>query len=167
MRSFVVLIVTVSLIAGGVAAVAASEEIAIYGTYEEIPSVGRWPSYARGQIAVGHVGFFVIPGNAGGLTLVERCTIVDTRITEILSHGVLGPVRVKAIRGKPTVYVGPYRLITVYPRDVRGADARCSWQLASKWAKSTAQALPKVMPSAFMGPLPPPPTGPAETVPFD
>ena len=98
----------------------------------------------------------------------QRMAIVDTRITEILSHGVLGPVTVKAIRGKPTVYVGAYRLITVYPRDARNAGMSCSWQLAKQWAESTAKALPIVMPAAFMAPLPAaaaPDYGPDWTVP--
>ncbi len=167
MRSLILTVISIGLVVGCMAAVAASEEIAIYGTYEEVPLVGEWPAAAKGQVAVGSVPFFVIPGNAGGLTLVQRATIVDARITEILSHGVLGPVTVKPIRGKPTVYVGAYRLITVYPRDAQNAGVECSWQLARQWAKSTAKALPKVMPRAFMGSLPPPWAGSTETVPFD
>ena len=152
MRSIIVMAAIISLVVCGGAALAEPEEIAIYGTYEEVPQVGMWPRGASGQIAVGGISFLVIPGNAGGLTVAERVAIVDTRITEILSHGVLGPVRVKAIRGKPTVYVGLYRLITVYPRDARAVGARCSKCLANKWAKSIAEALPKAMPRSFMGP---------------
>lgn len=156
MRRLILTALSIGLVISCGVALAADEEIAIYGTYEEVPGVGRWPAGATGQIAVDSMPFFVIPGNGGGLTLAQRCEIVDTRITEILSHGVLGPVTVKPIRGKPTVYVGAYRLITVYPRDARNAGVGCSWQLAKQWAKSTAKALPKVMPSAFMPPMTPP-----------
>ncbi len=156
MRSLIVSVVITGLVVGCGVAWAARDEIVIYGTYQEVPSVGSWPAGATGQIALDNVSFFVIPGNAGGLTLAQRCEIVDTRITEILSHGVLGPVTVKPIRGKPTVYVGRYRLITVYPRDARNAGVKCSQQLAERWVASTAQALPVVMPSAFMPPTVPP-----------
>ncbi len=152
MRYLVAIAVSISLMVGCLAMAGASEEIVIYGTYQEVPSVGTWPASATGQIGVDGVAFFVIPDNGGGLTLAQRCAIVDTRITEILSHGVLVPVTVKPIRGKATSYVGPYRLITIYPCDARNVGVACSQQLAMEWAKSTAEGLAKTMPSCFLGP---------------
>jgi len=40
-----------------------SEEFVLYGTYEDVPSVGWWPAGASGMVAVGGVEFFEIPGN--------------------------------------------------------------------------------------------------------
>jgi len=102
------------------------EEHVLYGSYEDVPSVGWWPANASGMIAVGGVEFFVIPGNGGGLTLPVRAEIVDSRITEILSDGIIGPVCVGNVRGQPTVYVAEYRLITVYDEDAANAGACCA-----------------------------------------
>ena len=99
--------------------------------------------------------FFEIPDNGGGLPLATRCEIVDARITAILSEGVMGPVCVGAIRGQPTLYVGSHRLITVYDEDAVHAGAASAQQLAEKWAESIAEALPQVVPSAFVAPASP------------
>ncbi len=131
------------------------EEYVLYGSYEDVPLVGWWPADAIGMIAVGGVEFFEIPGNGGGLTLPVRAEIVDARITEILSAGISGPVCgnigrwVRDIRGQPTIYVGPYRLITVYDEDAVNAGAASAEDLAWKWAQSVAEALPQVLPSPY------------------
>ncbi len=109
------------------------DEFVLYGSYEDVPSVGWWPAGASGMIAVGGVEFFEIPGNGGGVTLPVRAEIVDARITEILSGGISGPVRVGDVRGQPTIYVAEHRLITV----------------AEKWAQSVAAGLPQVLPSPY------------------
>ncbi len=125
------------------------EEHVLYGSYEDVPSVGWWPANASGMIAVGGVEFFVIPGNGGGLTLPVRAEIVDSRITEILSDGIIGPVCVGNVRGQPTVYVAEYRLITVYDEDAANAGACCAQALAEKWAQSVAAGLSQVLPSPY------------------
>ena len=125
------------------------EEFVLYGSYEDVPSVGWWPAGASGMIAVGGVEFFEIPGNGGGLTLPVRAEIVDARITEILSEGISGPVRVGDVRGQPTVYVAEYRLITVYAEDAANAGAASAQALAQKWAQSVAVSLPQVLPSPY------------------
>ncbi len=125
------------------------EEFVLYGTYEDTPSVGWWPADASGMIAVGGVEFFEIPGNGGGLTLPVRAEIVDARITEILSDGIIGPVCVGDVRGQPTIYVAEYRLITVYDEDAANAGACCAQVLAEKWAQLVAAALPQVIPSPY------------------
>ena len=147
----VLLVVAVSGVWAGQA-----EEVVLYGSYEDVPLVGWWPADAIGMIAVGGVEFFEIPGNGGGLTLPVRAEIVDARITEILSEGISGPacgnIRrwVRDIRGQPTVYVGPYRLITVYDIDAVNAGAASAQALALKWAQAVAAALPQVLPSPYV-----------------
>ncbi len=125
------------------------EEHVLYGTYEDVPSVGWWPANASGMIGVGGVEFFVIPGNGGGLTLPVRAEIVDSRISEILSDGIIGPVCVGDVRGQPTIYVAEYRLITVYDEDAANAGAASAQALAEKWAQSVAAGLPQVLPSPY------------------
>ncbi len=125
------------------------EEHVLYGTYEDVPSVGWWPANASGMIGVGGVEFFAIPGNGGGLTLPVRAEIVDSRITEILSEGISGPVCVGDVRGQPTIYVAEYRLITVYNEDAANAGAASAQALAEKWARSVAVGLPQVLPSPY------------------
>ncbi len=154
MRTLIAVVLVAVLVAGMTAVWACSgeEEIVIYGTYEEVPSVGWWPPDASGMVAVGSVPFFVIPGNGGGLPLAMRAEIVDTRITEIISDGIIRPVYVGAVRGQPTIYVGPYRLITVYDIDAVNAGATSAQVLAEKWAAGTAAALPQVTPSPYAAP---------------
>ncbi len=126
-----------------------SEEFVLYGTYEDVPSVGWWPAGASGMVAVGGVEFVEIPGNGGGLTLPVRAEIVDARITNILSEGIAGPVCVGDVRGQPTIYVAEHRLITVYDVDAANAGACCAQALAEKWAGSVAECLPQVIPSPY------------------
>ncbi len=125
------------------------DEYVLYGSYEDVPSVGWWPAGAGGMIAVGGVEFFEIPGNGGGLTLPVRAEILDARITEILSAGISGPVRVGAVRGQPTIYVAEHRLITVYDEDAANAGAASAQVLAQKWAQSVTVGLPQVIPSPY------------------
>jgi len=144
----VTLLVLLVLVASGAWA-GQPEEFVLYGSYEDVPSVGWWPPNASGMIGVGGVEFFAIPGNGGGLTLAVRAEIVDARITEILSEGISGPVCVGAVRGQPTIYVAEYRLITVYDEDAANAGAASAQVLAEKWAQSVAAGLPQVLPSPY------------------
>ena len=160
MRTLIAALLVALLVAGMTAVWAGpGEEIAIYGTYEEVPSVGWWPPDASGTVAVGSIPFFVIPGNGGGLPLAIRSEIVDARITEIISDGIIGPVYVGDVRGQPTVYVGAYRLITAYDEDAVNAGVCCARKLAEKWAAGTAAALVQVAPAPFA--LPPATPAPA------
>jgi len=144
----VTLLVLLVLAASGVWA-GQPDEYVLYGSYEDVPSVGWWPADASGMIAVGGVEFFEIPGNGGGVTLPVRAEIVDSRITLILSEGIIGPVCVGDVRGQPTVYVAEYRLITVYDEDAANAGAASAQALAEKWAQSVAVSLPQVLPSPY------------------
>ncbi|MFQ6133003.1 MAG: hypothetical protein ACE5R4_13260 [Armatimonadota bacterium] len=98
--------------------------------------------------------------NAAGWTILERRTLVDQRLVHVLSYeNTIQPdVRIGDIRGKPTIYVGDTKLITVYPRDAE-ANAASMERLAEIWAgrvaefiKVTGPAHGKRIPTA-----PPPP----------
>ncbi len=123
-------------------------EVVIYGGENEKPAV-RGSISGPADVSIDGVTFFTIPGPAIGYSTLQRLAIVETRIAEILSTSPFAPVTVKPVRGKPTVYVGNIRLITVYPADVRNAGAKSAAQLAAEWAEGTAAALQVVAPSAF------------------
>jgi hypothetical protein len=144
----VAILAALALVISGVWAEPA-EETVLYGTYEDVPSVGWWPAGASGVIAVNGVEFFEIPDNGGGLPLAIRCEIVDARITEIMSAGIYGPAYVGAVRGQPTVYVGTYRLITAYDEDAVNAGVCCAECLAQQWAQGVAEGLPRVVPTNY------------------
>jgi hypothetical protein len=141
-------VLLVLLVAGWAAAQA---DIVIYTGGTDLPQVGKLPVATAGDIKVNGALVMKIPGNGGGLPLDVRAEIVDTRMTEILSAGLVGPVRVGDVRGKPTIWVGDYRLITVYPEDAAavGTDMK---SLACAWAVTVSQTLwrcsPAVGPSA-------------------
>ncbi|MFW5868686.1 MAG: hypothetical protein ACOCX2_12765 [Armatimonadota bacterium] len=92
--------------------------------------------------------FFRIRAQAAGFSPAERARIVNTRIVHIISFAPLDPdsVHIKPVRGKPTIYVGDVRLITVYPGDVEATGATSMEQLANLWAASTACCLGNVAP---------------------
>ena len=144
-----VALVVLLVLAVSVAWAGQPDEYVLYGSYEDVPLVGWWPAGASGMIAVGGVEFFVIPGNGGGVTLPVRAEIVDARIAEILSAGIIGPVCVGDVRGQPTIYVAEHRLITVYDVDAANAGACCAHTLAEKWAQSVAEGLSLVVPSLY------------------
>jgi len=97
--------------------------------------------------------FFRIRANAAGFSAAQRAAIVNTRIVHIISYAPVTPgaVRVEAVRGKPTIYVGNVRLITVYPSDVEATGAGSMRQLANIWAASTACCLRNIAPWARVG----------------
>lgn len=129
---------------------AAWEEVVIYGDASDKPSVPPYFSPDEVAVAVDSVVFFRLKTSAAGYKLSERARIVDMRITEVLCRRLVGPVTIRPIRGKPTIYVGPVRVVTVYPEDAKAAGMDCPWQLARQWADGLRQGLPVVVP----GPLP-------------
>ncbi|MFW5867325.1 MAG: hypothetical protein ACOCX2_05885 [Armatimonadota bacterium] len=92
--------------------------------------------------------FFRIRTSAAGFTAAERASIVNTRIVHIISYAPVHPgaVHIAPVRGKPTIYVGDVRLITVYPNDVEAAGAESMEHLASIWAAATACCLQNYAP---------------------
>jgi hypothetical protein len=81
-------------------------------------------------------------------TAAERARIINARIVHIISYAPVNPeaVRVVPVRGKPTIYVGNVRLVTVYPSDVEATGAESMQRLANIWAASTACCLRNIAP---------------------
>ncbi len=129
-----------------ISAYAVTDEVVILGSDTEKPQVPTGFTPEEAVIGVGSVHFFTIKASAAGYTIPQRARIVNIRLTELLSRRLAGPVTVKPIRGKPTVYVGPVRLVTVYPQDVKAAKAVSARALAEEWAQSLRVGLPTVMP---------------------
>ncbi|MGI5818208.1 MAG: hypothetical protein ACOX9R_08930 [Armatimonadota bacterium] len=92
--------------------------------------------------------FFRIRADAAGFSAAERARIINARIVHIISFAPVNPeaVRVVPVRGKPTIYVGNVRLVTVYPSDVEATGAESMQRLANIWAASTACCLRNIAP---------------------
>jgi hypothetical protein len=92
--------------------------------------------------------FFRIRASAAGFSPAQRASIVNTRIVHIISYEQVTPgsVHIAPVRGKPTIYVGNVRLVTVYPSDVEATNAESMHQLANLWAASTACCLRNIAP---------------------
>ncbi|NLO72644.1 MAG: hypothetical protein GX100_00865 [candidate division WS1 bacterium] len=146
LRSKTATLLALVLALGLAAGTIASAEIVIYSGDEDLPLAERLPAETAGDIRVDDTLVMRIPGAGGGIPLAVRAAILDTRITEILSAGIVGPLVIGDIRGKPTIWVGPYRLVTVYPEDAAamGTDMRT---LAEQWAAGTQSMLYKCSPA--------------------
>ncbi len=127
---------------------AAGHEVAIWADAAEKPTASDRFTGDAYEVGVNATHFFTLRTAAAGYALIQRASIVDLRVTEVLSRRLTGPVTVSPIRGKPTIYVGPVRIVTVYPRDVAAANAASANELAAKWAAALSAGLPKVMPGA-------------------
>ena len=103
------------------------------------------------QVKVNGVSFLVLRTNAAGYTIAQRGAILELRIVEALSRRMSAPVTISPIRGKPTIYAGNVRLLTVYPQDAVAAQAKDENELAKAWAAAFAEGLPKVVPGGFAG----------------
>ncbi|MCX7599951.1 MAG: hypothetical protein N2512_13950 [Armatimonadetes bacterium] len=125
-----------------------AEEVVIWGSAAEKPALPENLSVASYEVGVNGVSFFIVRAPAAGYTVAQRGYIADLRITEVLSRGLTGPVLIKWIRAKPTIYVGPVRIITVYPSDVAAWGVGSGAKLASMWARALRENLPKVVPGA-------------------
>ena len=99
------------------------------------------------EINIGAIHFFTINTPAAGYSVAQRETLVLKRLTELFSACKLGPVTVKSVRGKPTVYVSNVRLITVYPQDVAASGASSADVLAENWAQGVRDAILKTAPT--------------------
>jgi hypothetical protein len=128
------------------ALVAAHADIVIYTGGTDLPEAGNLPAATAGVIMVNDTFVLQLPGAGGGVPLDVRAEIMDTRLTEILSAGIVGPVVVGDVRGKPTIWVGPYRLITVYPEDA-AAEGSTMKSLADAWAVNVQAMLWKCSPA--------------------
>ena len=128
------------------AAAPAPCSIVVSGDLADKPAT-RGPALDRADIAIGSHGMFSILTNAAGFTIAERERIVYMRLTEIMSSVRVRPsaFSIVSVRGKPTICVGPYRLITVYPNDAAAAGCT-SDELAVEWMGSLMRELPWVTP---------------------
>ena len=134
------------LVACSIMPVAAQNEVVILGDEADKPVTDA--EYIPEVFDIGIDGemFFRIRNSAAGFTAAERARIINARIVHILSFAPVDPasVHVEAIRGKPTIYVGNVRLVTVYPNDVEATEAGSMWDLARLWAASTSCCLERV-----------------------
>jgi hypothetical protein len=124
-------------------------EIKIWGGLSEKPKTSDKYQPSRADIGIGSFGMFTIHRPAAGFSIAEREVVVYNRLVEILSQGPVNPgaVHVRKVRSAPTVYVGRYRLVSVYRQDAKAAGVACQAGLACKWSKSIANALPQVAPA--------------------
>ncbi len=132
------------------AAEAQDEEIKILAGEDEKPTTTA--KYVPDVFEIGLDGelLFRIRSDAAGFSAAQRARIIDTRLVHAISYGNLDPdaVRIEPVRGKPTVYIGNLRLVTVYPGDVEAAGADSMQHLATIWAASTACCLRELAPWA-------------------
>jgi len=125
-----------------------ANEVKILGGEDEKPVTLAKETPETFEIGVGGVTFFRIRASAAGFTPAERARIVDARLVHIISYAELDSesVSIVPVRGKPTIYVGNVRLVTVYPSDVEAAGGESMDQLAGWWAASVACCLKAVAP---------------------
>lgn len=137
------------VLAGSVVSLVAAE-IVMYSGDGDVPKAGRLSGAIAGKIAVDGIAVISLPGGGGGVPLSVRAEILDTRMTEVLCRPP-APVTIGEIRGKPTLYVGDLRLITVYPEDAAARGTRMQ-ELAQQWAAQVRAAIsrchPQLGPSA-------------------
>ncbi len=130
------------------AAMASSDDIVLFGDVNAKPAT-RGPEMDKADIAIDNHTFFTLHTNAAGYTIAERQRILNIRLTEIISKVRMtdDAFALSSVRGKPTIYVGPYRLITVYPNDAEAAGMSMD-ELAQQWFESVCTQLPQVAPYA-------------------
>jgi len=134
---------------------AVADEVVILGDENEKPPVNA-KAYdpATADIKIDGVLFFRIRTPAIGYSVAEREVIVLKRLVAVMSSGRIPPVSVDAVRGKPTVYAGKYRIVTVYPVDVQAAGMPDAQILAEKWADGIYKGLLATAPSNCFGSAP-------------
>ena len=149
-------LVGVVIVAVALTTVAADSgnEIVISGDLNDKPAT-RGPEMEKAAISIGAYLLLTIRTPAAGFTVAERERIVYERLTEILSYERMdaGNFMLTDVRGKPTLRVGQYRLITVYPRDAEAAGTS-SEELAATWLASLRTNLPEVAPINAVEPMP-------------
>ncbi len=128
------------------------DEVKILAGEDEKPVTEA--KYVPDVFDIGMAGevFFRIRAEAAGFSAAERARIVNARIVYAISYAPLDPmsVHVEPVRGKPTIYVGDVRLITVYPSDVEATGATSMEQLANLWGVSVAASLERLAPWSRM-----------------
>lgn len=118
------------------------DDVVLWGDINEKPVTNAAdynPEVA--EIRIGGVLFLVLRTPAAGYTVAERETVILRRLVAIYDSGKILPVKVLPVRGRPTIYVGNIRLVTVYPRDVEAAGDGSVRDLARHWAEGVRQGL--------------------------
>ena len=123
-------------------------EIVLWGDDRDKPATNS-KSYSptTADIQINGAVFFEIRTPATGYSVAQRECITLKRVVEIFSSGKISPVYVDAVRGCPTIYVGKYRLISVYPEDVASYHAVSAYNLAEQWAEGTRKGIQRTAPS--------------------
>ncbi|MGC9318916.1 MAG: hypothetical protein ACP5KN_12865 [Armatimonadota bacterium] len=153
-RSTVAMLVAVAGLVGYTALAAPAavaqpqNEVKILAGEDEKPTTSARETPEVFDIGIDGETFFRIRASAAGFTAAERTRIVYARLIHIISYGEIDPgaVRITRVRGKPTIYAGNVRLVTVYPSDVEATNAESMVQLAKIWAASTACCLEQFAP---------------------
>ena len=121
------------------------KEVKIWGSLDSKPKTNE--SYKPEKVIIGVSGFemFEVRNGAAGYSLSEREVVIYNRLTEILSKVPARPesVCVCRVRSAPTIYVGPYRLVSVYVQDA-AAVGMTQEALAERWRAKIAEIVPKV-----------------------
>jgi hypothetical protein len=123
-------------------------EVKVWGSAESKPKTSDKYTPDQAIIGIGRFDILTLHGGAVGFSIPEREVIVYNRLVEVLSNGPVNAsaVCVKKVRSAPTVFVGNYRLISVYARDAKAAGLT-QQALAEKWAQAVASVLPQVAPT--------------------
>ncbi len=84
---------------------------------------------------------------AAGWQTIERRILLDQRMVHILSYeDTFNPdVRIGSVRGKPTIYVGDTKLVTIYPQDA-AANNTTMEGLARVWADRAVATIRRTAP---------------------
>ena len=124
------------------------KEIRLWGGDGDKPKVNENFKPDTAVIGIGRFEILTIKTPAVGVSVAEREVIIYNRLCEILSNGPVNPgaVCVGKVRSAPTVFVGPYRLISAYPQDAT-VYKMSTQQVAEMWAKSVAAIIPLVAPT--------------------
>lgn len=143
-------LVAYSTLAAPAAMAQPENEVKILAGEDEKPTTSAREAPEVFDIGINGETFFRIRASAAGFTAAERARIIYARLIHIISYGEIDPaaVRVIRVRGKPTIYAGNVRLVTVYPSDVKATNAKSMGQLARIWAASTACCLEQFAPWA-------------------
>lgn len=128
-------------------------EVKIWGGLDSKPKVAEGYQPQTARIGIGSFHLLELPGPAAGYTVAEREVAVYNRLVEVISHGPVtaDKICVGRVRSAPTIYVGGYRFVSVYARDVAGT-GMTQEQLAQQWRNRLAEVLPKIT-AATPGPM--------------
>lgn len=123
-------------------------EVKVWGGTDSKPKTSDKYTPDQSIIGIGRFDILTLHGGAVGFSIPEREVIVYNRLVEVLSNGPVNAsaVCVKKVRSAPTVFVGNFRLISVYPRDAKAVGLTPE-ALAAKWAQAVAAVLPQVAPT--------------------